>query len=136
MEHNQWLARTQTIPRVFEVAAAEAGKEEVDKEVVRTVWNRILPGLLDHYDAPQSLPCIAPRPLLVLNGEEDPRCPVGGLTDAVEATMRRYQALGSPDNFEMFLQEKTGHKATDEMYDAAYKFFEEHLRPVGGDGKP
>lgn len=33
-------------------------------------------GLLQHYDAPQSLPLIAPRPLLVANGELDPRCPL------------------------------------------------------------
>lgn len=33
-------------------------------------------GLLGHYDAPQSLPLIAPRPLLVANGELDPRCPM------------------------------------------------------------
>ena len=34
------------------------------------------PGLLERYDAPYSLPLIAPRPMLVANGELDPRCPM------------------------------------------------------------
>lgn len=35
-------------------------------------------GLLDSYDVPMSLPCIAPRPLMVAMGGEDPRCPLQG----------------------------------------------------------
>ena len=31
-------------------------------------------GLLELFDAPHSLPLIAPRPLLIANGELDPRC--------------------------------------------------------------
>lgn len=33
-------------------------------------------GLLQHYDAHLSLPLLAPRPLLIANGELDPRCPL------------------------------------------------------------
>jgi hypothetical protein len=34
------------------------------------------PAGLSDYDAPQSLPLLAPRPLLIANGELDPRCPM------------------------------------------------------------
>ena len=42
--------------------------------MVQNVWHRLLPGLLEDYDAPTSLPCIASRPLFVVNGRDDPRC--------------------------------------------------------------
>ena len=35
----------------------------------------MISGLLDMFDAKTALPLIAPRPLLVLNGELDPRNP-------------------------------------------------------------
>lgn len=35
-------------------------------------------GLARAFDSPNSLPCIAPRPLLVATGETDPRCPLPG----------------------------------------------------------
>lgn len=37
------------------------------------------------YDAPFSLPAIAPRPLLIANGELDPRCPMRGVHAALPA---------------------------------------------------
>lgn len=33
------------------------------------VWDRINPGLVSEFDAPYSVPGIAPRPLLILNGK-------------------------------------------------------------------
>ena len=33
------------------------------------VWDRIAPGLASEFDAPYSIPAIAPRPLLILNGK-------------------------------------------------------------------
>lgn len=32
--------------------------------------------MLEAWDAPYSLPLLAPRPLLIANGELDPRCPM------------------------------------------------------------
>ena len=51
------------------------------------------------YDALHSLPTIAPRPLLVANGAEDPRCPVEGLQPVFAATLSAYEAAGCPDKF-------------------------------------
>lgn len=113
--------------QVFEVAAAEMGKDEIDARVVQAVWERILPGMLEKYDAIHSLPCIAPRPLLILNGEDDRRCPVGSLMPAIEATRKRYHELHAADKFEVYLQTNCGHQATEEMHEATYTFFQRHF---------
>lgn len=34
----------------------------------KQVWDRIAPGLASQFDAPYTIPTIAPRPLLILNG--------------------------------------------------------------------
>jgi hypothetical protein len=38
-------------------------------DIFYQVWEKIAPGLSSQFDAPHSLPLIAPRPLLLLNGE-------------------------------------------------------------------
>lgn len=62
----------------------------------------ILAGMRQHYDAPASLPLLAPRPLLIANGELDPRCPmeVGAAAAAAVACLRsllllRFAAAGA-----------------------------------------
>lgn len=39
--------------------------------ILRTdqVWDKIAPGLASDFDSPYSIPAIAPRPLLILNGK-------------------------------------------------------------------
>ena len=44
--------------------------------------------MLESYDAPQSLPCVAPRPLLIANGELDARCHMPGVLPAMEAARK------------------------------------------------
>jgi len=134
LNNNAWQARAESIPEVFREAAKDLGKEELDAEVVRSVWDKIAPGLVDKFDSPRSLPAIAPRPLLVLNGEEDPRCPVKSLLQAADAARHSYQVLGSPDKFEVYVQDGCGHQATDEMHRAALEFFVQHLRPSDTNG--
>ena len=50
-------------------------------------------GMLEQYDAPHSLPCVAPRPLLVANGELDLRCHMPGLLPAIEAARKVRSAV-------------------------------------------
>ena len=79
-------------------ARTDLGKSEIDTEVVEKVsiwfiwllvsdesygpfyncvdifyqvWEKIAPGLDSQFDAPYSLPLIAPRPLLLLNGKSN-----------------------------------------------------------------
>jgi dienelactone hydrolase len=98
LENEIWQARVGTIRPVFEAAAHDLGHPEVDSVVVKAVWEKICPGLLTDLDGPHTLRCIAPRPLLVVNGEIDPRCPIAGVKAAVDAARREYVQTGAADN--------------------------------------
>ena len=65
------------------------------------VWNRIAPGLASQFDSPYSLPVTAPRPLYLLNGAKDPRCPLGGLVVPLEKSQKAYEETASPGNFKV-----------------------------------
>lgn len=39
-----------------------------DITIPQQVWNRIAPGLASQFDSPYTLPSLAPRPLIVING--------------------------------------------------------------------
>jgi predicted esterase len=87
-----------------------------------------LPGLLDAYDTPLSLPAIAPRPLLALNGALDPRCPIAGVREAARAAEAAYAAAGAPPGaFRVQAFEGVGHEFTQGMAEAAAEFFDEWL---------
>ncbi|KAL4440167.1 hypothetical protein ABPG75_003168 [Micractinium tetrahymenae] len=110
----RYQARVDSIPLVFQAAAADlalqhsaaaaarqqpasgscSGSGEVTPEVVTAVWNTLLPGMLESWDAPNSLPLLAPRPLLIANGELDPRCPMQGVELALEPVRSAYAQLG------------------------------------------
>eukprot|EP01023_Acetabularia_acetabulum_P066663 TRINITY_DN9034_c0_g1_i1.p1 TRINITY_DN9034_c0_g1~~TRINITY_DN9034_c0_g1_i1.p1 ORF type:complete len:366 (+),score=46.76 TRINITY_DN9034_c0_g1_i1:79-1098(+) len=127
LENNSYQGRVGSIPLVFDAAKADLNKEAVDKDVVEQVWQKITPGLLYAYDAPQSMPCIAPRPLFVLNGGEDDRCPVAGLQPALDATKDTFEKSGNGDNFEVFIEEGVGHQCTPVMDLKVEQFMDKHL---------
>lgn len=94
VEHDAWHARAASISPLFDAAAADIGRP-LDGSVVREVWRKLLPGLLDGgLDAAATLPCIAPRPLLIANSAADPRCPRAGLEQAVAAARAASGAAG------------------------------------------
>ncbi len=45
MQHNAFYARVGSIPAVFAAAAVDLGCSSVTAEVVRAVWDKLLPGL-------------------------------------------------------------------------------------------
>ena len=47
MDNDRWQARIASIPQVFAAAAKGLGRRSVDKDVVRKVWDRLTPGLLE-----------------------------------------------------------------------------------------
>ena len=117
----------ESIPDVFQAAAEDLGRQQVDAEVVGAVWRRITPGLLGDYDSPLSLGCIAPRPLLVVNGELDHRCPIPGLLEAMKAAAEVYKGLGAESNLGLLVEEGVGHEETASMQKAVRQWFDQHL---------
>ncbi|KAH9615381.1 hypothetical protein KSS87_012228 [Heliosperma pusillum] len=100
IDNDKWQGRVDSIKAVFEEARVDLGKSVIDKDVVEKVWDRINPGLTSQFDAPYTIPAIAPRPLLILNGEEDPRCPLPGLDIPKSKAETSYKAHNA-DSFKV-----------------------------------
>ncbi|XP_020175518.1 uncharacterized protein [Aegilops tauschii subsp. strangulata] len=98
IDNDMWQARVDSIKPLFEEARIYSGKSEIDAEVVKKVWDKIAPAMASQFDAPYSVPPIAPRPLL-LNGADDPRCPVLGLQERASKVAEAYAEAGSADKF-------------------------------------
>lgn len=109
LEHNAWQSRVGTIQSAVDGAAREAGVQAVNAAFVRRFYERVVPGVHQEFDGPVMLPLIAPRALLVINGERDDRTPVPGLKLCVKAAREAYQAAGAAGQFEFRLQPNTGH---------------------------
>lgn len=84
-------------------------------------------GLLDEYDSPSSLPSIAPRPLLIVNGERDPRCPLPGVYQALEHAKEAYAQLSASDKLQLMVDKGVGHQQTEAMNVAIRCWFDVHL---------
>ncbi|XP_062108821.1 uncharacterized protein LOC133819559 isoform X2 [Humulus lupulus] len=102
IENDKWKARVNSIKPVFEEARIDLEKNEIDKEVVRKVWDRIAPGLASEFDSPYSIPSLAPRPLLILTGTKDFRCPLDGLDVPTSKTYKAYENAQCSDNFKVW----------------------------------
>lgn len=131
VEREIWHARVDTIRPVFEAAASDLKENAITSNVVDQVWRRILPGIMDELDAPSSLRCIAPRPLLVINGEMDPRCPVEGVRLAFQSAFDEYCRCRGSDAKHLQLHIAAGveHEVTQEMWDVIDDFLARHLQP-------
>jgi hypothetical protein len=93
-------------------AAARGEGVAVDAAFVRRFYDRVVPGIYGDLDGPSVLPLIAPRPMLVINGENDPRTPLPGVRQAVDAAEGAYAAAGAADKFGVYLQPNAGHVFT------------------------
>ncbi|KAF9619697.1 hypothetical protein IFM89_008374 [Coptis chinensis] len=131
IDNDKWHARVDSIKLVFIEAVVEIGKNNLDKEVVEKVWDRIAPGLASKFDSPDTIPAIAPRPLLILNGAEDPRCPLEGLNTPISKAQEAYKAANCSENFEACLliaQPGIGHQMTLLMVKEASQWFDRFLK--------
>lgn len=123
-----WEARVWTFRGAVEAAAADT-REAVNAAFVRKFYDRIAPGLIDKFDGPAMLPLVAPRPMLVVNGDSDPRSALGGVKEAVAAAERAYAAAGASDKFRFLLQVDTAHEVTPEASEIVRKWFTRWLTP-------
>jgi poly(3-hydroxybutyrate) depolymerase len=128
IENNCYHDRVMSIPNVFQAAAPGGMLSNVTAEVVRDVWDTILPGMLETYDASVSLGAIAPRPLLVVTGALDPRNPVEGVRNAVKVARLDYEKQGCGEHIRLFDQENAGHELTIEMRDTIERWFDNWLK--------
>lgn len=110
-EANTVDARTRLFDPILKDYATDLGEKVVNARVVRTAWEKLCPGMLDRFDAPQLVPLIAPRPLLIVQHEKDELFPVEGARK-VEAVVRsRYTEQKAEDRFNFQVSPGLTHSA-------------------------
>jgi pimeloyl-ACP methyl ester carboxylesterase len=128
LEHNAWQARVETIlPAV--AGAARDGLRSIDAEFVRDFYDRVVPGIYDEFDGPSMLPLIAPRPLLVINGDSDALTPLPGVEAAATAAESAYRRAGAAEKFRLLVQPNTGHELTLDAQRVALDWLVRWLKP-------
>lgn len=129
LDHNGWQSRVGTFQAAVDAAAADDGVKAVDAAFVRRFYDRVVPGIYGEFDAPAMLPLIAPRPLLVINGDSDARTPLEGVHESATAAERAYRNLDVADRFVLHIQPKTGHAFGEPARQAAIEWFVRWLKP-------
>lgn len=129
LDHDSWQARIGTIQAAFDAAAKHAGVAKPTAEFVRTFYDRVAPGIYGEFDGPAMLPLIAPRPLLAINGDSDPRTPLPGLAECTEAARAAYHAAGADEQFSVIIQPHTGHKVNPDSLATARAWLTRWLKP-------
>jgi len=112
LDNDRWQPRISTFRPPVESAAKDEGVAQVDAAFVRRFYDRVAPGIYGDYDAGSMLALIAPRPVLVINGDSDPRTPLAGVRQAVDAAHATYKRMGAEEKLGLYLQPNAGHVFT------------------------
>ena len=128
LDNESWRSRVETFKPAIDAAAKDEG-EVVTAAFVRKFYDRVVPGIYGQFDGPAMLPLIAPRPLLVINGDADMRTPLPGVNECLTAARTAYRAADAEPKLQVILQPQTGHKVTVEARQAAVDWFIKWLRP-------
>ena len=127
LENNRWQGRAKTIWNAHLQAAKDLGDADVNKENVRALWNKLIPGITDEFDIPSMIRLFSPRPLLLLNTEDDQNCPLPGAKLAFEAATKTYQSDHSLEKLKIDVEPHEPHRATPRHLDMAIEWFKRWL---------
>ena len=140
LRNERWRARVDSLPPALFRAAERDEREtlgdertsprEVTPELVERVYDAICPGLTTFLDGPRTFPLVAPRPMLIVNGELDPRNPLEGVRGLVAATRRAYESKNKTKNFVAVAQRGVAHACTPQMLALADAWLDWRLRPA------
>ena len=129
LDNDQWQARVSTFGPPVEAAARDAGVATIDAAFVRRFYDRVAPGIYGDYDAGSMLALVAPRPVLVINGDSDPRTPLAGVNQAIETAQAAYKNVGAEAKLGFYLQPNAGHVVTPVAELVAADWFVRWLKP-------
>src|SRR5947209_6284152 len=127
LDNDKWQGRANTIKAAHEAAAKDLGEAKVNQKVCRELWGKVIPGVLDQFDCPSMLRLCAGRPLLILNGELDPNCPLGGAKLAFASAEAAYKEAKAEDKLKIMVSTGAKHTVTPEHRQAALDWFEKWL---------
>jgi cephalosporin-C deacetylase-like acetyl esterase len=130
---NAWKGRVGTFQKAFNAAADATGITNPDSRFVEVFYDRVMPGIADWFDGPAMVPLIAPRPLLIVNSDNDANTPFPGVQLAAQATRDAYNECNppAPERFQQIVQPGAGHRVTAESQHAAVEFFVKWLGKSG-----
>jgi dienelactone hydrolase len=128
LESNRWQARANTIKLAHDAAAQDLGEPAVNEKVCRALWSKVIPGILDKFDCPNMLRLYAGRPLLILNGEKDPNCPLDGARLAFKEAEKAFESAKCPEKLKIIVAPGVGHSVTAEQRKEALAWFERWLK--------
>jgi dienelactone hydrolase len=129
LEHDRWQGRAKTIGAAHDAVAKDLGEPKVNPKVCRALWAKIVPGITAEFDGPSMLRLFAGRPLLILNGSEDPNCPIEGARTAFASAESAYREAKAGDKLKVMVAEGVGHAVTDEQRAAALAWLVRWLKP-------
>jgi len=87
-----------------------------------------VPNVLNYFDTEAIVACIAPRPVLFLDGDKDGTSPVDGI-HAIESAVRPvYRLYDKEKDFESIVYKDQGHVYTPEMWKKTLAWFDKHLQ--------
>jgi len=87
-----------------------------------------VPGVLAHFDTEAMYALCAPRPMLMLSGDQDGVAPLSGI-EVLEGKLNKvYSLYGKAGNFHSVVYTGTGHEYLPEMKSRMIDWFERHLR--------
>ena len=89
-----------------------------------------VPGVLTQFDTDAIYSLVAPRPMLMLSGDQDGGAPADGVVTLEKKLAAVYRLHGKEDHFRSVLYKNTGHEYLPEMKAEMVEWFEKHL-PVG-----
>jgi dienelactone hydrolase len=102
-------------------------------ERARRAFMGAYPGL-EQLDVAKLTPRIAPRPLLLLVGQDDPYVPPQAAQSAYEAAQSAYAAQGHQERLALWVVPAIAHSFPPSMQERALQWFERWLNPAQGGG--
>jgi dienelactone hydrolase len=135
LENDHWQGRAKTIPLAHEAAAKDLSEPKVNARVCRELWAKVIPGITGQFDCPGMLRLMAGRPMLILNGELDPNCPIQGARIAFASAEEAFKQVNAADKLKIMVADRVGHAVTAEQRKAALDWLVKWLRPgdsIGG----
>jgi len=88
-----------------------------------------LPGVLRHFDTEAIYALVAPRPMLMLSGDQDGGAPTDGIEVLEKKLAAIYKLYGQEGRFRSVVYRNTGHEYLPEMKEEMTRWFERHLPP-------
>ncbi|HEV7403210.1 MAG TPA: alpha/beta hydrolase family protein [Chthoniobacteraceae bacterium] len=86
-----------------------------------------VPGILKHFDSEAIYALVAPRPMLMLSGDQDYNAPPDGVEVLEKKIGAVFALYGQPRNFRSVLYKNTGHEYLPEMHEEMIEWFKRAL---------